>query len=177
MDRKKFLLGAVFTLILIGLFSAMTPFVSSLSPNIKANTALERLDISKLHNGQFKIINAHPNYGDARRGFKWGLIIYKKYNGELKIWDVAVKNNGDVGLPDLHWYKPSWPCGSFGPSFTSGLLNESLPIKCHDSKNEDSWGLHMEWDIDGKALTKDTPDMQPTKGIIEGKCFVFNKSS
>jgi hypothetical protein len=177
MDRKKFLLGAVFSLILIGLFGAMVPFVSSLSPNIKAEAALVRLDISKIQNGQFKTIQAHPIYGDTRRGFKWGLMIYKKYNGELRVWDIAIKTNGDFGLPDRHWFNPYWPCASFGPSLTSGLVNESLPIMCRDQRSDDSWGQWMQWDIDGKAISKHTPDMHRTKGSIEGKYFVFNKSS
>lgn len=176
MDRKKFLLGAVFSLMIIGFVGVLTPFVSSLTPNAKADSALERIDISQVPKGKFKIIKAHPIHSQETRGFEWSLMIYRKLNGELRIWDIAVRPNGDVGLPDIYWFNPYWPCGDFGPGYVNGVIDESLPITCRDQVNKDSWGRWMQWDLDGKAISKSTPDLNPIKGKIEGKYFVLNKS-
>ena len=176
MDRKKFLSGAVIVISSFGVIAALTPFSKSLKPNAKAEAALERLDTSTLESGKSMIVGPHPLYGNLHFGYDWSLLIYKKYNGEIKIWDIPTKGL-NVGMPDIKWYRPWFPCEHFGPTKVSGKVDESQPIKCHDLKSKDSWYPDMQWDINGKNIKGHASDMYPTRGVIEGKYFVFGKSS
>lgn len=176
MDRKKFLIGAVFSLILIGVIGAATPFYSSMSPNTKAEAALERLDISKIKTGVPLILSRNPVQTIQIQGYTWSFLLFKKQNGNINVFDIPVKHH-NVGMPDYIWYRPFNNCSNFGPTIVDDIIDESAPIKCHDYESDPPWWASRMWNIDGKAITSHTPDMLPTKGKVEGKYFVFGKKS
>ena len=176
MDRKKLLLGAVFSLAIIGFLGTLTPFVSSMSPNAKADAHLERIDISKIEAGKPILTKPYAEYENGYNHYDWALLIYKKYDGNLNVWHVPTKGNF-VGMPDIHWYRPSFKCAQFGPTFVNGKVDESKPIKCHYSSDPDSWFMGLEWDIDGNNIKGHVKDMRKAKGTIEGKYFVLGKRS
>jgi hypothetical protein len=176
MDRRKFLLGAVCSLFLVGFVGALTPFVSSMSPNAKANAALERIDISKIHPGKLILTESYSGYENRYNGYNWSLLIYKKYNGQLNVWNIPTKGKV-VGMPDIRWYRPYFECNQFGPTFVNGKVDESKPIKCHNSNQPDGWFMKLEWDIDGNVTKGHTDNMHKAIGTIEGKYFVLGKRS
>ncbi|WP_152452538.1 hypothetical protein [Microbulbifer sp. THAF38] len=176
MNQKKSLLILVSTTLLIGVVFSMVPFFSSLQPNAKAEAALFKLDISKINNGEF-IIFDHPNYGDSIRGYKWSVMIYKSHSGSITAFDIPRKGKA-TGLPDMYWWRPAWPCFNFGPTFSGSKVDESMPIKCHDNREElDYWLPQVEWDLSGKTIKGGMDNMLPTLGTVEGKHFVFGKRS
>jgi hypothetical protein len=175
-DRKKFLLGVVCSLLFIGFVGALTPFVLSLSPNAKANAALKRIDISQIQPGKPILTEAYSEYENGYNDYNWSLLIYKKYSGELNVWHIPTKGKV-VGMPDIWWHRPYFECSQFGPTFVNGKVDENKPIKCHYSNQTDGWFMQLEWDIDGKVIKGHTNDMHKAIGTIEGKYFVLGKRS
>lgn len=176
MTRKNVLLVCVVITILSGVLLSMTPFIESLKPNAKAIAALPRISLSNISPGEFIILD-HPAYGAMYNGYKWSILIYRRYDGIFKVWDIPTKGQY-VGLPDLHWWRPVFACLEFGPTKISGKVDESLPIKCHDTEtNDNQWYMKWEWDINGVTLSGGIDSLNITKGIVEGGYFVFAKRS
>jgi hypothetical protein len=80
-------------------------------------------------------------------------------------------------MPDLKWWRPFYECKSFGPTIVGGSVDESQPIKCHDTGIEEYWSNQWQWDIKGKSLGSNIADMETQRGTIEGKYFVLGKKS
>lgn len=119
----------------------------------------------------------HPNYGESIRGYDWGVMIYKRHNGNILAFDVSMKGDS-VGLPDRHWWIPGRECFNFGPSKTNGKIDESKPIKCHDDLGaKKGWFPDFEWSIEGKSIKGGMMDMISTRGVVEGSYFIFGKSN
>jgi hypothetical protein len=176
MKRKKLLIATVVLFSILGMVFVATPFVSSLQPSKKAEAALARVDISNIEPGSFKIMD-HPAYGELYNGFEWSLIIFRATDGQFYFWDVPTKD-GAVGMPDLFWVRPFYPCQMFGPTIENGFVDESMPIICHDSELPSKWwAMRWRWDVRGKALDSMMEDLQVTRGIVDGKYFVIGKSS
>ena len=174
MDRKKFLIGACSLLILIGLFGAASPFVSSLTPSAKALADLPRIDISNIEPGTMVLPSSYKYEVGSR--YKYRILIYRNLAGEFKFWNVITKN-GHVMMPDLKWWRPFYECKSFGPTKVGGSVDESQPIKCHDAGIEKYWAAQWQWDTNGKNLGNEVADMQTQQGTIEGNYFVLGKKS
>ncbi len=175
MTRKKLLINVTVVMLSLGFVLVMTPFIISLKPNLKAEALLPRIDLSDLVPGKY-VIQKHPAYGNSYNGYQWGVLMYFKNDGTFKIWDVPI-GNGGVGMPDMHWYRPMFSCKDFGPSLTNGLIDESMPLKCHDDDIYEWWKPHLVWDIDGKNIKGEVDNLKPTRGHIEGNNFVFGKNS
>ena len=173
--RRKFLIFSVCTISLLGVILSFIPFYSSMSPNEKAKASVPRIDISGLENGTYRVVRDLA-LGAANNNFEWAAFLYKKHNGELKVWHIPVKGAA-VGMPDLYWWKPFYECFDFGPTVVDGIVDESLPITCHDEELPSGWWRdRWLWHIDGKELNSSMESLQEVDGEIEGKYFVFVKS-
>lgn len=120
------------------------------------------------------MVEKHPVFGDAHMGYSWAILFLRKKDSALEAWDIPVKN-GSVGMPDLKWWRPTYECKEFGPSFVGVNINEQAPIKCHDQEIPEWWASEWQWNINGKSLGKMVEDMAPTNGTLEGKYFVVGK--
>ena len=171
--NRKILIAAVLGLGTFGLLVASVAFIKSMSMSAKAIADLPRIDISSLENGQYGVFDLGKEYF----GHKLSLFIYKKHNGALKVFQVPSKN-GMVAMPDISWWRPFYECKKFGPSIKNGVVDESLPIKCHD-KNLPSkwWGNEWRWSIEGENLGKMVEDLRTVSGTVEGKYYVYKQSS
>ena len=169
---------------------SFVPFFGSLKPSEKAEANRPRIDISDLNKGTFKIVEhskfgylyvKHPKFGVLYGDYMWGLFFYKDNNGAVHVWDVPILN-GHVAMPDMRWWVPTFECKHFGPSLTDGLVDESLPIKCHDVVHDVdpdmAWWLEQwQWSINGKNLKGMVSDMNQATGIIEQDYFIYGKRS
>ncbi|AUM13034.1 hypothetical protein [Ketobacter alkanivorans] len=176
MDRKKYLRIVIFGLIVVGGVGALYPFVMAMKPSAKADAALIRIDISDLRNGEFRIIAPNPSFGSIYNGYGWSLFVYRKQNGDLNVWHLPTKGR-TVGMPDVWWYRPHFPCYEFGPTIINGVVDESKPIQCHKSDEPNAAYMNYSWDIDGKVIRGHVKDMYRAKGIVQGNYFVLGKSS
>ena len=170
MDRKKALTFFLTIVTLVGLFFVTLPFVGSMKPSAKANAALPRIDISNLHTGEAKIYDL-PNSAEYFGGYKLSLFIFKTTGGEVRAWELPTKN-GNVGMPDLHWWKPYHPCKDFG------LSSSQEQFACQDSDlPSDWWESKWQWDLRGNSIASNIDSMPSVTGAIEGKYFVYRKRS
>ena len=164
------------TILLIGVGFSFVPFFGSLGPGEKENAALPRIDISSIQPGSFEF-RPHLAIGRLHSGYDWHVLIYRKVDGSVNVWDVPMMD-GMVGMPDLEWWRPFHKCQSFGPTVINGVVDESLPIMCHDvSLPSDGWSEQWRWDIDGNKLGTYVVNMYKTNGISEHGYFVFRKKS
>lgn len=156
--RKKLLRISVVLLLLIGLGFSLVPFIVSQLPNDRADAAAPYFELPDLEAGEYKVI-PHPGWQDdflekqfPNKNFEWSLFIYKKLNGELRVW-VLITDNAKVGMPYSFWWQPIGLCNDFGPTHVSGKVDEQLPIRCHDTR--ESTGEYIfsyTWNIDGRSL-------------------------
>jgi hypothetical protein len=104
------------------------------------------------------------------------VFVYRKLDGTLKVWRVPTKNDS-VGMPDLHWWRPMLECENFGPTKVNGMVDETLPIKCHDKETSEFWGTEWQWTIEGENMGKRVEDMDFVSGSVEGEFYVFQGRS
>ncbi len=169
MDRYKFLSRMTLALFVIGVIAAMYPFWASMRPNAKAYGALPRLDVSKVNHGEFLIVQM-PNGFQLHSGYEFQVAIYKDTNGNVNVWNVPVKNRA-VAMPDIHWWRPMFPCKNFG------ISQDKASIACLDPDTPEWWQKHWRWTLDGKNIEQMVDDLERARGILEGDYFVFGKRS
>jgi len=171
MNRKKVLIVGVALFLIIGIGALSVPFFRSLLPSEKVISTLHRLDLTVVKKGEFKYF-PHPVPLKVDN-YEWAVLVYRKKDDSIKIWGIPM-DNGNVGLPDLQWRKPFYDCKNFGPTLVDGVIDESLPIKCHDVKQlSEWWATEWQWDIDGKSLGSMVDSLHKTKGDLVGNEFVF----
>ena len=177
MPLKKLLITCTTCLTLIAIFIAGTPFFLSLKPNARAEAALPRVDISKMKPGELRL-HDHPTWGNAGQGYNWSVLIIKLSADSIKAWVVPAQN-GHIGMPDWHWWRPIYPCKIFGLSTSAGSTDEDSNLMCHDKDTPYDWLLsRWKWDLNGKAIdSKTAEDMPIAVGAVEGKYFVLGKRS
>jgi hypothetical protein len=177
LNNKTILASLTTAMLLIGVAFILVPFIGSLKPSARTEAMLSRINLLQIKNNSFEI-RKHPIYGDYKThdGYNYAVVIYKKFNSEVKLWDVPIKNNA-VGMPDMHWWKPMYDCKNFSPSIDNGTINEYKAIKCHDFDKPKWWKDKWIWSLEGKSLDGLSGDMIKTKGVISGNYFVFQKSS
>lgn len=177
MTPRKILAICTTCLALIALGIAVTPFGLSLKPNARADAALPRIDISNLKPEEIVLLE-HPTHGYAGRDYIWSIILMKLTDGSIRAWSVPTKN-GNIGMPDHHWWRPFFPCKDFGPSKVDGLIDMHSHFKCHDTDiPHEWWATAWQWDLSGKAIDSSAiGDMLEITGTIEGKYFVLGKRS
>jgi len=176
MTRRKFLTIALLLVIFIGVILGSFPFFESLKPSARSEAALPKYDMSSLNGGE-TIRLKHPTLGSLANGYVWSVLFYRRHDGRLLAWNIPTKG-GVAGLPDFHWWRPAYKCSDFGPTKVDGVVDESLPIKCHDKPSgSNDWYLGWKWDIWGNATLMGLDDMYKTKGVENGSFFVFRKRS
>jgi hypothetical protein len=158
---------------IVGITIALIPFVLSLFPSDRAYAALPRYDISDLNHGSFKLVIPDRAF-ETFNGFKQSVFFLKTKAGEIRAWKVYTKN-GEIGMPDYHWWRTYFTCRDFRPGIINGVIDENSYIQCHD-KNISQWqSNNWRWNLDGKALTQNVTDMNQVKGFIEGDFYVIGK--
>lgn len=175
METGRTLTAILVGLAVIGILGAAIPFLRSMEPSAKAIAALPRVKITGLNVGSYRSQVSSEKYADTS-GWTWKVLLYRKSETTIKAWRIPTRN-GAVGMPDLHWWRPFFKCEEFGPTLVNGVVDESLPIKCHDESASDFWRNEWKWDIDGKNLGTMVDDLNSIDGTIEGEFFVFSGRS
>ncbi len=175
MPSRRALTIATSLLIFAGLAALGFAMLQSLTPSDRAEWELQRFDTADIRPGTFRIAADQPISALAN-GYQWSLLIVRLRDGSVKVWKVPVKD-GKVGMPDLHWWRPTFDCEHFGPLITNGLIDESKPMQCHDKPlPSDWWAENWRWDLDGKHLgAGPVDDMEPAAGVMDGWYFVYGK--
>lgn len=176
MDRKRILKIAVGSCLLVGLTGLAVPFFSSMSPSEKVYADLPRINITDLKVGGYKIVK-HPAAATwGRSGIGYSIFIYRLQNGELKAWSVPSRKSA-ILMPDLHWWRPMYPCENFGLSASGSDSNKEVSMQCNDSDTPEWWTDKWKWSIDGKNYSGQVDDMEPVRGAEKSGYFVIGKSS
>lgn len=173
MKSRTYLVTTTIGLLSIGVVAVAIPFLKSMGPTAQALNDLPRVKITGIDPGEYRLQNYIPTHGSSD-GWQLQLFIYRRFNGDLKVWRLFSKNDA-VGMPDLSWTRPMLECRDFGPTVVNGLVDESRPITCHDDNVSDYWKNEWRWTIDGKNMGKMVEDMVPVSGSIEGEFFVIHK--
>lgn len=173
MKFRVILKRAVIAVILLGVGFVATPFVLSLNPSQKAYADLPSIDLSLLEEGQYKVLN-HPAMAEFSSGLGWAVLIYRKQNGQLRVWRLP-RRNGAILMPDLTWRRAMYECREFGPTMVNGQIDETLPIQCHDKDVDEWWADRWQWDIEGRNLSGQVDDMEAVVGVEEAGYFVIGK--
>ncbi|WP_020406415.1 hypothetical protein [Hahella ganghwensis] len=172
MTHREFLATSTAMLFIVALIAIITLFAASLKPNKKAEAELSRIEIPQFEPGQ-SVLLPHPAYGELRGGYLWSLLLYKGLDNHLHAWDVPTKD-GYIGLPDIKWWNPVYQCKEFGPTVVNGVVDEALPITCHDKElPSEEWREEWQWDISGQNLGEYVSDMLKTKMKVEGRYLVL----
>jgi hypothetical protein len=176
MNRKRILKITVGLCMLVGLTGMAVPFFASMSPSEKVYAELPRINISDLKIGRYKIVK-HPAAATwGRSGIGYSILVYRLQSSEIKAWSVPSKN-GAVLMPDLHWWRPMYPCENFGISAAGSNSYNELSIQCNDSDTPEWWADKWKWSIDGKNYSRQVDDMEPLIGTEENGYFVIGKRS
>ncbi len=123
--------------------------------------------------GSYKI-TTHSRSVEYYLGFKSAVILVKRLDGHIDAWGISTRN-GEVGLPDNHWWQTYLVCKNFGPTVINGVIDETKPISCHDDL-ESRYGItnnKWKWSIDGKALVNYLDDMERIEGTVKGGYYVL----
>ena len=173
MNRKSILKRITVGLLFLGVGLSLFPFFSSLSPenNARSSASLPKIDVSKMKVGE---ILFHPYQEGKYNGFSFSILLYKKASGKLIAFSIPTKNGNQVGMPDLKWWKPFYPCKNFGTEESS----EGVIFKCLDKDlPSEWWGKKWRWNTDGKSLDTDIDSMDTIRGMVKDGYFFLYKSS
>lgn len=169
MKTRKQLVLAIIVFSIVGFAFASYPFLASMAPSKRAESEIPRINIKEMSPGTYKI-TTHSRSVEYYYKFKSAVMIVKRHDGKIDAWDLFVKN-GAVGMPDYHWWQVYYTCKDFGPTIVNGVIDETMPISCHDSKED-----VRKWSIDGKSLTEYFDDLHKAEGFVEGDYFVLSRS-
>jgi hypothetical protein len=173
MNRKSVLKRITAGLLLLGVVLSLSPFIISLKPesNARSSASLPRIDVSKMEVGELLF---HPYEEGSYNGFKFSILLYKNRSGALQAFRVPTKNGNQVGMPDLKWWKPFYPCKIFGTK----EINSKLVFKCLDRDlPSEWWGKKWQWDTEGKSLDPDIDDIPTITGSVQDGYFILYKRS
>jgi len=174
MNKRQFLISGLSVLSIIGLAFAAYPFIVSMLPSEKADAEIPRININEMSAGSYKIV-LHPRLGEDHNGYGYSLLIIKRKNGDINAWNLLTKGK-EVGMPDYYWWRVYFTCAKFGPTLVDGVIDESKPIKCHESSESTKYiSENSVWSIDGVALKPGIANLEQAKGIVEGDYFVLRR--
>ena len=176
MKKRKLLVFAIVIMLVVGANFVAYPFVASLKPSMKANAEIPSISIDDMKLGSYKI-TTHSRSVEYFRGYKSAVMLVKRLDGHIDAWNLSTRN-GEVGLPDNHWWQVYFDCKYFGPTVINGVIDETKPITCHDDL-EGKYGImsnRWKWSIDGKALVKYLDDLDRIEGTIKGGQYVLYSS-
>ena len=173
----RFHLQVLITIVaLVGVVFFSIPFIRSMLPSERAVSNLPHVNISAISPGQFVLLE-HPRPYEIWKGYLLSILVYRRSIDSVIVWEVPARG-GSVGMPDRHWWRPFYDCENFGPTFINGVVDESQPIKCHDSTMPSKWwSEHWQWSIEGKNLAGFVDDLKRAEGEIHGEYFVIGQNS
>ena len=163
-------------MLIVGVYFAAFPFIASLNPSVKANSEIPSITINDMKPGSYKI-STHSRSVEYFRGYKSAVLLVKRLDGHIDAWNISTRN-GEVGLPDYHWWQVYFDCKNFGPTMINGVIDETKPITCRDNL-ERKYGItknRWKWSIDGKALVNYLDDMDRIEGTVKAGYYVLYSS-
>lgn len=172
-SRRKILTISTLVTALVGVALSFVPFALSLQPSERADAALPRIDVSNISPGTYKLVTPEDAF-ETFNGFKQSVYFLRTKDGNLRAWAVYARN-GEVGMPDYHWWRTYFSCKEFGPDLKDGVIDEKSLIQCHDKDLYQGQVEYWRWQLNGKAVSQYVDDMQPANGVIEGEYFVLGK--
>jgi hypothetical protein len=107
---------------------------------------LHSIDVSDLRPGFYKTKNT-----DALRYF-----IIRPEQGDVYVLAVPLVE-GNVPMPETHWWKPIIRCKSFGVE-SEVSINDGAKFVCRDAGQPEQWAKRWQWDMHGKHI----PDAENT---------------
>ncbi|MES9852794.1 MAG: hypothetical protein ABW170_13320 [Candidatus Thiodiazotropha sp. L084R] len=173
MKKRKLLILTMIAMLIVGGSYAAYPFLASMNPSMKANAEIPSVSIKEMKPGSYKI-SAHSRSVEYFQGYKSVVMLVKRLDGRIDAWSLLARN-GEVGLPDYHWWQVYIDCKNFGPAVIDGVIDETKPITCHDDL-EKKYGIsnnRWKWSIDGRSLTKYLNDMERIEGSVKGDHYVL----
>ena len=150
-----------------GLTLTMVPFFSSLGPPANAGEDLPHIDVSGLDVGSYMFHDLN-NAGGWR--YSTRLLIARLGPDHYVTYYMNRNESGETMLPDIHWWRPGWPCKDFRPSSASGELTSDTILRCHDEY--DKYRPELAWRISGEAVEHDFDDLEAIDFSIEGRYLV-----
>lgn len=154
---------ALFLMLCIGLIALSIPFFSTFKPSEAAFAKLPRVNIESIPNGGFRF--ADDPLSEDRLPSR--LLMIRKLDGQLRVFKVPFRE-GQVGLPDIHWWQVGRLCPKFEPDFAKGdIACRSAPIGQWASEN-------YRWTLDGKNKIGFVDNMDIVKGTEESGYFAFS---
>ncbi|MES9948591.1 MAG: hypothetical protein ABW118_06510 [Candidatus Thiodiazotropha sp.] len=173
MKKRKLLILTMIAMLIVGGSYAAYPFLASMNPSMKANAEIPSVSIKEMKPGSY-IISEHSRSVEYFQGYKSVVMLVKRLDGRIDAWSLLARN-GEVGLPDYHWWQVYFDCENFGPAVNGGVIDEAKPITCRDDL-EKKYGIsnnRWKWSIDGKSLTKHLNDMEKIEGSVKGDHYVL----
>ncbi|GAA5317844.1 MAG: hypothetical protein AseanaTS_30510 [Candidatus Pelagadaptatus aseana] len=166
MDRLKVLKLSVLGLFAIGGLSIASVFLSSMNPSAKAELNLVKLKVSDLTPGDFS--TGESNY--------YMFFAYITKNDHLKVVEIPYFDS-KVLLPDYNWDRPIVECTEFVfPILPNGKWNLDGEFRCIDAGLPKHWLEMSAWDINGKNISGDLPDLRAPDFSIENGYVVIGRS-
>ena len=168
---RRVLKWIVLVLLLVGLVAACTPFFQSFFPNSKSRAELSRIPVSDLQPGEYRFVRTGYPHGVRKLG--WGVMLVRRWSGELNVWNVWVGEGSMVVMPDLTWNRPGVLCKDFRPSDNFSVSEVGATIECWDEDLSPGMRQELRWSIDGKALGEYHADMSKVDGYDDGEDFMI----
>jgi hypothetical protein len=75
------------------------------------------------------------------------LLAVRQRDGRLKVFRIPMIE-GLHAIPDVHWWKPAWPCNHLEPNFELGIIH------CRDAQAGE-WVRSLTWSLDGRFLGRE----------------------
>lgn len=157
MNRRKILLHSTLLVLMVGAILALIPFVKSLGPSEKAGEDLPHIDISKLKEDNYLIYDVNDKWWRYSTKF----LVIRLKDRDYRIYYMNRNEEGETMLPDLHWWRPGWPCKDFRPSTEEGKITSKSVIKCFD-ENQD-YRPDVSWKVTGEPIRHNYSPMEQVK--------------
>ncbi len=127
-----------------GLSVATIPFVQSWALNDRARAGAVWVPIADLKPGAWKVVD-----GRGERFF-----VIRQPSGKISVLGVPLRN-GNVMMPDIHWWHPEYACPDFGLSAFNGQVTSASRFECRTIDEQEAWARHYWiWDSEGRTVGK-----------------------
>jgi hypothetical protein len=153
----------MFFMLCIGLIALSMVFFSTFRPSQAAFAKLPSVKIGTIPNGGHSFVD--DPLSEERMPSR--LMMVRKLDGQLRVFRVPFRN-GQVGLPDIHWWQLGELCSKFEPDFIKG------DIACNSDKIRGWASENYRWTLDGKNIIGYVDDMQNVSGTEESGQFEFS---
>jgi hypothetical protein len=153
----------MFFMLCIGLIALSIPFFSTFKPSQAAFAKLPSVKIGTIPNGGHSFVD-DPLSEDR---IPTRLMMVRKLDGQLRVFKVPFRD-GQVVLPDIHWWKQGLLCVKFEPDFAKG------DISCSSGYSGKWASENYRWTMDGKNILGFVDDMDEVRGTEEAGQFAFS---